>query len=186
MQVDTQDYLNLVEKAGRLCTFDIEATGLAGDYNSVLVVSIKTFGESQIDTFCVTRPGEDRKVVQSAIQRLSEFDCWISYYGKGFDVPMLQARALKHDISPLIKKHHVDMFFQLVSKVKTSRKSQAHFLRWLGTPEQKMDMSPEEWNQVLSNPKEAIKKMIQRCESDVKGLEGLYKRTKHLIGNVTR
>jgi uncharacterized protein YprB with RNaseH-like and TPR domain len=186
LQVDAQDYLRLVEESGRLCTFDIEATGLAGDYNSVLVVSIKPFGESKIDTFSVEKPGADKQVVRDAIERLGEFDCWISYYGKGFDVPMLQARALLNKLKPLVKKHHIDMFFQLVSKVKTSRKSQAHFLRWLGTPEQKMDISPEAWNLVLSNPKEALKEMVARCESDVRGLESLYTRTKHLIANVTR
>ena len=186
MQLDAQTFLQLVKESGRLCTFDIEATGLAGDYNSVLVVSIKQFDNPKITTFHVDRPGKDREVVRDAISELSRYACWISYYGKGFDVPMLQARALKHRLPPLEKQCHIDMFFQLVSKVKTSRKSQAHFLRWLGTPEQKMDMSPEEWNQVLSNPKTAIKKMISRCESDVVGLEGLFRRTEHLIGNITR
>lgn len=186
MQLDTTDFLRLVKEAGRLCTFDIEATGLAGDYNSVLVTSIKPWGVDKITTFFIDRPGKDREVVRDTLAELQRYDCWISYYGKGFDVPMLQARALKHRLPPLVKKPHVDMFFQLVSKVKTSRKSQAHFLRWLGTPEQKMDMSPEEWNEVLSNPKRAIAKMKARCESDVRGLEGLFKRTEHLILNVTR
>lgn len=186
MQLDAQLFLDLVQTSGRLCTFDIEATGLSGDYNSVLVVSIKEFGQPTIKTFRVTRPGEDKQVVESAIAELSKYACWISYYGKGFDVPMLQARALLHRLPALEKKCHVDMFFQLVSKVKTARKSQAHFLRWLGTPEQKMDMSPQEWNDVLSNPRKAIKRMVERCESDVVGLEGLYKRTRHLIANVTK
>jgi uncharacterized protein YprB with RNaseH-like and TPR domain len=152
----------------------------------VLVVSVKQYGNSSITTFAVDRPGEDRKVVKAAIEELGKYDCWISYYGKGFDVPMLQARALLHRLPPLVKQCHVDMFFQLVSKVKTARKSQAHFLRWLGTPEQKMDMSPQEWNDVLANPKVAIKKMRSRCESDVVGLEGLFDRAGHLILNVTR
>lgn len=186
MQLDHRLFLQMAKDSGRLCTFDIEATGLSGDYNSVLVVSIKEFGQPKVKTFAVSRPGEDKQVVRDAIEELSKYACWISYYGKGFDVPMLQARALLHRLPPLEKQCHVDMFFQLVSKVKTARKSQAHFLRWLGTPEQKMDMSPQEWNDVLSNPKQAIKKMIARCESDVVGLEGLFKRTEHLILNVTK
>lgn len=186
MQVDTQTYLRLVEDSGRLCFFDIEATGLAGDYNSVLVTSIKPWGSDEITTFCVDRPGEDKQVIRDTIKELDKYDCWCTFYGKGFDVPMLQARALGNRLSPLIKKHHIDLFFQLSSHVKTSRRSQAHFLRWLGTPEKKMDMSPSEWNKVLANPTQALPRMVKRCESDVKGLNGLYNRVKHLIGNVTR
>lgn len=186
MQLDAQLFLEMAKDSGRLCTFDIEATGLSGDYNSVLVTSIKRYGDSKITTFCVDTPGKDREVVRDTIEELGKYACWISYYGKGFDVPMLQARALLHRLPPLEKQCHVDMFFQLVSKVKTARKSQAHFLRWLGTPEQKMDMSPQEWNDVLASPKTAIKKMKARCESDVIGLEGLFNRTQHLILNVTR
>ena len=32
--VDVQEYLDLVEGAGKLVFFDIESTGLRGDYNS--------------------------------------------------------------------------------------------------------------------------------------------------------
>lgn len=184
MQIDPQVYLNLVETAGKIAFFDIEATGLAGDYNSVLVVSIKPYGSDKIITHSVDKPGKDSQVVRRAIDHLSEFDCWVSFYGKGFDVPMLQARALKHSLSPLIKKHHLDLFFLLSSHVKTSRRSQAHFLRWLGVPEKKMDMDPEEWNKVLADPKEAIHTMKERCESDVRGLEALYKRVRHLARDI--
>lgn len=184
MNVDPQVYLDLVEKAQKLCFFDIEATGLAGDYNSVLVVSIKPFGSTRIITHAVDQPGRDSKVVRRAIQDLAEFDCWVSYYGKGFDVPMLQARALKHRQKPLVKKHHLDLFFLLSSHVKTSRRSQAHFLRWLKVPEKKMDMDPEEWNNVLANPGKALKTMKQRCESDVNGLNALYTRVRHLAREI--
>lgn len=186
MQIDAQQYLRLVEETGRLCFFDIEASGLAGDYNSVLVTSIKPWGSDEVSTRSVITPGEDKQVIKDTIEELSEFDCWCSFYGKGFDVPMLQARALKWRIKPLVKKHHIDLFFQLSSHVKTSRRSQAHFLRWLGVREKKMDMSPDEWNKVLAHPEIHMPKMRRRCESDVKGLNGLYNRTNHLIGNITR
>lgn len=184
MQIETQTYLDLVEQTGKLACFDIEATGLAGDYNSVLVVSIKPYGSDKIITHCVDRPGKDSQLVRRAIDNLQEYDCWVSFYGKGFDVPMLQARALKHALPHLVKRRHLDLFFLLSSAVKTSRKSQAHFLRWLGTPEKKMDMDPEEWNKVLADPKEAIATMKERCESDVKGLEALYKRVRHLARDI--
>ena len=48
MQVNVQNYLDLLEQTGQLCFFDIEATGLRGDYNSVLVASIKPYNKEPI------------------------------------------------------------------------------------------------------------------------------------------
>jgi uncharacterized protein YprB with RNaseH-like and TPR domain len=44
MKIDVQRYLDLVEQANSLLFLDIEATGLKGDYNSVLCVSLKPYG----------------------------------------------------------------------------------------------------------------------------------------------
>ena len=63
MQLDTQEFLTLAEQANKLCFWDIEATGLRGDYNSVLVCSIKPFKSKPI-TFVVKQPGNDQKLVR--------------------------------------------------------------------------------------------------------------------------
>lgn len=42
------------------------------------------------------------------------------------------------------------------------------------------------WNQVLTNPKEAMKVMKERCESDAVGLMGLYQQVKHLAQDIKR
>jgi hypothetical protein len=48
-----------------------------------------------------------------------------------------------------------------------------------------MDMAPEEWNEVISDQK-AMKRMVARCESDVRGLQGMYEQTKHLVKEIKR
>jgi hypothetical protein len=42
------------------------------------------------------------------------------------------------------------------------------------------------WNRVLAWPKAYLPTMVERCESDVTGLEALYDATKHLIREVKR
>ena len=88
MQIDTQRFLDYVEQTGKLCFYDIEATGLRGDYNSVLCVSIKPWG-GDVTTFTIKQPGNDQKVVRQAAELLAEYDCWAGYYSKGFDKPIL-------------------------------------------------------------------------------------------------
>ena len=62
MQIEASDYLRLVEKSNTLAFFDIEATGLRGDYNSVLVASIKPYN-SKPYSFVVKQPGNDSRIV---------------------------------------------------------------------------------------------------------------------------
>lgn len=198
MQLDAQVFLNLAEQAKRLCSFDIEATGLRGDYNSILCVSIRPYrGEAK--TFSITRPGQDKHVVHAAAEMLREMDCWISYYGKGFDFPMINTRLLKWGLKPLERKPHIDMYYTLKSNLLTARRSQAHLLDWLRIDQtgestdrdnrdtvHKMSVSADEWNRVLADPARGMRTMVKRCESDTLGLQSLYMRTKHLIKDITR
>jgi uncharacterized protein YprB with RNaseH-like and TPR domain len=183
--LEAKDYLRLLEESNRIAFVDIEATGLRGDYNSTLVVSIKPYNGA-VSSFHVAQPGNDQKLVRVVKDALEQFDCWVTYYGKGFDIPFLNTRLLRWKRPPIEKRHHIDLYFTLKYNLLTARKSQAHLLRFLDTPEQKMDMSPEEWNKVLADPEKFMPKMIKRCESDVEGLQGLYEKTKHLVRDVKK
>lgn len=185
IQLDAQTFLNLVEKSGKLAIFDIEATGLKGDYNGVLCVSVKPYGKKPI-LFTVNKPGDDHAVVVAAKAALSEYDCWVSYYGKGFDVKMLNTRLLMHGEKPLPRTHHVDLYWHLREHTNTSRRSQAHLLRFFKLKEKKMDMDPDTWNRVLADPAKELRLMEKRCASDTAGLEALYRRTRHIIKEVSR
>jgi len=135
-------------------------------------------------SFSIKQAGNDQRVVREAKILLEKFDAWVTYYGKGFDIPMLNTRLLRWGQDPIAKRPHVDMYYSLKANILTARRSQGHLLSWLMTPEQKMSVSAEAWNEVLTSPRKAIGKMIERCESDVAGLESLYQRTKHLIREI--
>jgi hypothetical protein len=195
MKVDVQRFLRLTENAGTIACFDIEATGLRGDYNSILCVSIKPFGEKPY-TLAVTKAGEDKKLVKLIREDMKRYDCFVGYYSKGFDWKMLNTRLLQHGLEPLVPKPHIDMYYVLKYHLNTSRRSQGHLLNWLqiettpdeagavGDVAEKMSVSAEVWNKILANPKKEMPKMIRRCESDAAGLEALYRRTNHLIRDI--
>jgi uncharacterized protein YprB with RNaseH-like and TPR domain len=184
MQIDPQQYIKLIEDANQLCFFDIEASGLRGDYNSVYVVSILPYLDEKPYSFFIKQAGNDQKVVKDAKDALSRYSCWCGYYSKGFDKPMLNTRLLKWGQEPLPPRHHIDMYFSLKANLLTARKSQGHLLSWLGTPEQKMSVSADAWSEMPFKMDEHLPVMIDRCESDVMGLRDLYNRTKHLIKDI--
>ena len=184
MKIEAQDFLRLCENNHSLAFLDIEATNLKADYGSALVVSIKPYNQTAI-TFSVLQPGNDQKIVRQASELLAEYDCWVTYYGKGFDVPFLNTRLLKWGYKPIPKRPHLDLYFSIQPKLLMSRKSQAQLLGFLQTYEQKMGLSPNVWTDVLHDPK-AMKIMIARCESDVKGLQAGYDKVKHLVAEIKR
>lgn len=184
-QIEAQRLLRLVESQATLVTWDIEAMGLKGDYGSILCVSLKPFGKKPI-SYSVSKPGQDRDLVATVSEELKKYDVWMTYYGKGFDVPMLRTRLLKHQLPDLEPRLHVDMFFNLKFAILTARKSQGHLLSWLRLPEKKMTVSADDWARVASDPKGVMPIMIKRCESDTEGLEALYKRTKQIIREIKR
>ena len=183
MQINEQDFLDMAEEGNKLLFVDIEATGLKGDYNSVLVVSALAYQDKKAVSFVVKQPGNDQRIVREAKEYLETFAGWVTYYGKGFDIPMLNTRLLRWGIHPIKKRAHIDLYFSLKYNILAARKSQAHLLRFLDCDEQKMDMSPSDWCTVIETGN--LKKMTERCESDCAGLRSLYKKTRHLIRSIS-
>lgn len=186
MQLESKDFLRLAENAGTLMFFDIESKGFQGDYGSVICISTKLYAQDPETIVLRSGRESDKRIVLMAKEKLEEADCWVSYYGKGFDIPMLNTRLLYHGYDPIEKKPHLDLYWALRSRLNTSRRSQGHLLSWLNLPEEKMSVSAAVWSELNANFRDNIGTLVARCESDTKGLEALYERTKHLVVNITR
>ena len=185
MQIEAQKFLDLVEAADKLAFFDIEATGLSGDYNSILVVSVLPVLGKPV-SFSVKQPGNDQKVVREAKEFIASFDCVCGYYSKGFDWKMMNTRLLKWGQDPLPSRHHIDMFYTLKYQLNMSRKSQMQVAGFLRVDEQKMGVSPNVWSEIVAEPLTHMPTMIARCESDVESLRDIYFKTRHLIHDIKR
>jgi hypothetical protein len=185
MNLNAQDYLDLVESGKRICFFDIESTGFKGDYNSTLVVSVKPF-DGKPKSFVVNQVGSDIGIVLAAKKELESYHCWVSYYGKGFDIPFLNTRLLRYGKMPIEQRHHLDLYFSLKYNLATSRKGLGHMARWLlDNNDQKMDVGPQIWAEIAHKPGN-LKLMRTRCESDCAVLEQLYNKTRHLVKEIKR
>lgn len=183
VKVETNKYLRLIEDANKLVFFDIEASGLNADYNSTLCVSFKPY-RSDPFTVSIKQMGNDQRVVRETKEILESFDCWVTYYGKGFDYLFLNTRLLKWGYDPIQPRHHIDMYYVLKAHTKMGRRSQEAYLDFLGTEERKMKVSQNVWSEMGFKLDKHMPTMIERCESDVRGLQNLYDRTKHLIRDI--
>jgi len=183
--IETQELLKLLEETGRLCFWDLESSGTNGDYNSILVGSVKPYG-GKVTTFQVGTPGNDKKLVRDLAEHLEGFSAWCGFYSKGFDIKMLRTRMLVHGLTDIQLRPHLDLYYIMKYATNTSRRSQAHLLELLNTPQKKMTVSANVWAEVSADPRKHMKTLVSRCESDVEGLEALYIKTRHLIKDLKR
>ena len=185
MQIDPQYYLDLAEKTSDMVFFDIESSGgFNADYGSTLVVSVKPYGQKPY-SFPIKQVGNDQKVVREAKECLESFGSWVSYYGKGFDVPFLNTRLLKWGLQPIETRPHIDMFFVLKHHTKMSRKGLASFASFLELEDLKMGVSQNVWSEAAWKASH-MKTIVKRCEQDCITLEQLYNKTRHIIKDIKR
>lgn len=185
MQVDVQDFLRLVETASTLFCWDTETAGRDMDYGGVYTVAIKPYGKAPV--LISRRKGQsDKYLVRDAADYLNEADCWVTYYGKGFDVGVMNTRLLRWCLPPLESKLHIDLYFSIQPKIRLGSKSQASLLAFLGTDQQKMSVPPTAWSDVNEDFEKNIAILGARCISDAVGLEAGYDKTKHLIKDIKR
>ena len=191
MNLDTQQFLRLVEANHTLHFIDTESQGREGDYGRMYVVSSKPYGKSSV-TLSLGENLCDRGLMRDAKVLLEQAAAWVTFYGKGHDVPLINTRLIRWGYKPLEPRPHIDLYYQLKYKLKTGRKSQAHLLEFLEDtmrvmgiePQHKMTVSPNTWSDLPTRFSRNIKILRDRCASDVAGLEALYRVTSHLIRDV--
>lgn len=83
--------------------FDLETTGLNGGAGTLAFLvgfgSFETDGSFVTRQYVLTRPGDERPMLQAVAERLSTVGALVSFNGKSFDAPLLETRFLFHRLS---------------------------------------------------------------------------------------
>lgn len=174
MKVEVEQFLRLAEKANTILFFDLETQGLTADYGRILVYSRKF----NADKKCVTVTGSERTILRAMREDFEKADLLVGYNSRLFDVTYANTRLLEIGKPPLPKKHHLDMYFALKAKLRTTSKAMGSVGSLLGLEEDKMKVPAKEWRN------KNLPVLIERCESDVILLQELYVKTKHLIQTI--
>ena len=98
------------------CLFlDTETTGLAGGSGTVaFLVGLARFvdGALQVEQFFARDFDEEPALLHLVRQRLREYEVWVSYNGKTFDVPLLNQRLVFHRLErELLPWEHIDLLY---------------------------------------------------------------------------
>ncbi|QUH26002.1 ribonuclease H-like domain-containing protein [Serpentinicella alkaliphila] len=99
-----------------VCIFDIETTGLNRNKDKVILIGYLFFDNKKpvIKQLFAEKQDEELNILQRFNQEINDFDLLITFNGKNFDIPFLQARFDKHTIGHSLQLiDHIDIFKHL-------------------------------------------------------------------------
>jgi uncharacterized protein YprB with RNaseH-like and TPR domain len=177
---------------GKCGFFDIETSGLQGDFNFMYSWYIKTANIEEYRHAAITaeeiRNGTlDRRIVQELIQALPEYKKIFGFYSTKFDMPMSRTRALYHglDFVPYGLIIHKDVYYlaKRVLKIHSTRlESVSDLLQIKG----KTHLDPRTWVMANAGNKEALDYIAEHNKADVILLEKVYKKLMEYEGRTRR
>jgi hypothetical protein len=123
----------------------------------------------------------DKRLVKEFYDVLVSADIWVTYYGKGFDVPYFQAKLLEHGLPYLPNTPHVDLYFTVKSNLAISRKSLANVSWFLRLEAKKTPVDGRSWKRAMAGHAPSIRYVIDHCKADVLVLEEAYMKLRPLV-----
>jgi uncharacterized protein YprB with RNaseH-like and TPR domain len=170
-----------------LAVWDLETTGLKGDFGRLLCGSILSYPSGKIKTFRIdhVNGGSPNKDGPLAVAIRDEIERhWISagYFSKGFDFSMLNTRLVVAGERKIESHLHIDpiWFYKGWRGLSMRSSSLATVAKVLGFEETKMDVPDTIWQEARYGNQEALDVLQERCESDCKLT---LKVIKHALGN---
>lgn len=179
-----------------IACFDLETSNLSADYGIVLCGVIKSVhnGKPTILRWDEQRsfkkkPWDDKELIVSIREELEKHDIIVSYNGKRFDVPFLNARLLHYGERTLKPMKHVDLYYITRWKFNISRNSLDNLSQFLDIEDRKTKIDGNLWVRALVGAgkpkgKKAMDYIIDHCIKDVLVLEECYMKVKDLINYI--
>jgi len=171
---------NKVSSNCKTMLWDIESSNLNAPFATILCMGYKLLNAKKtnvvsIDDFPLFKkdPTNDKELLKVMSKILSEADLWVTHYGGGFDVPMVNTRLISHGLKPLPPIKNIDTWRIAKYKMRMhSNRLQAisEFLE-VGN---KTPIKPRTWLKAMAGDKTALKYIKAHAIMDVKVLEQVY------------
>lgn len=172
----------------KILAFDLESTHLKADFGTLLCVGYRWLHEKKVHCLAITdydsfknNATDDRKLLVDFIKVLDEADIIVTYYGKCFDWPYLQAKSLEYGMGPLPTIPHVDLYFTVKSNMCISRKSLANVSEYLCLDAKKTPVLGRVWKRAMTGHHGSIKYIVRHCIADIELLVELYEKLRPLV-----
>src|SRR5712664_3569620 len=134
----------MINNKPAILLFDIESTHLKADWATILCIGWKWYEDEKVNVPSLMDyvgwkkdVTDDSKLLKDFHKILNEADMLVTYFGKGFDMKMLQSKFLEIGLPVLPNTPHVDLFFTVKANMTLTRKSLDNVSRYLSLENEK-------------------------------------------------
>ena len=171
----------------RIAAVDLETTDLSAMMGTLLCASFqpiipREFGAPEPYTIHMTygkkalkSANPDKELAAQVRDEIERYDLIVTWNGKMFDVPFLNARLLKHGERNVRPRFHSDlMYYAGYSSNRIGSKKLVNVQKFLDLKEAKTDIDWDVWKLAQRGDDVALAQVIEHCEADVKVLAEVY------------
>lgn len=180
----------------KIVAFDIETTDLKALMGRILCASFYEIGVPDAVPYTMRadeRPYkgkdriDDRALCVALRDELEKYNAVVTWNGKLFDVPFLNARLAKAGERPFKAQFHIDaMYYARGVGLRIGSSKLVNVQKFFGLGEEKTEISWEQWQRAAGGDRAAMDEVVHHCEQDVKVLAQAYWRLLPQIANVHR
>lgn len=146
----------------------------------VLCWSAQWYGSDEI-FFDSVHHSSPRKMLQGIHKLLDEADCVIHYNGKKFDIPVLNAEFLKHDIKPPAPYRQIDLYQVVKATFRLPSNKLDYVLQHVDMPGKEPNEGMELWKGCMDGKDSSWADMRRYNTGDTARLGPLYERLRPWI-----
>lgn len=129
----------------------------------------------------------DRDLVASYADALKQYDILVSWNGKLFDQPVLQARLAFHGLPRLDLNMHIDLMYYATGQfMRMGRKSLQSVSEYFEVSNQKTPLRVRQWDGAMAGKPEEYAKIVEHCDADVLVLRDVFPVLKRHVRNIHR
>jgi uncharacterized protein YprB with RNaseH-like and TPR domain len=182
-----------MKRNASILLFDIESTSLFANVGYCLCIGYKWVGHKRTKIISIhnspgykDNPTDDLYLIKEFSRVIESADLAVSWYGKRFDEPFLQTRALIHQQKPLVFPTHLDLWETARYKLKMSSNrldtvTKSLFFDDHKLQEFKTPLIGLDWMRAAAGIRKSLDKVIKHCLVDVDILGSTFNRMKPFI-----
>lgn len=183
-----KQFIDLDNPELRIGFLDIETHDLQANFGYMIAWCIKPLGsaseeiENDVITIADIKAAQeslknevDSRIVKSLVEKLSEYDLIVTYYGSRFDVKYIRTRAIKDKLPvPLYGELiHWDLYFVARNRLKLSSNRLGEVARLFGV-NTKTYLDGDHWTHGPLGNMESMKYILEHNKQDVITLEKVF------------
>ena len=169
----------------KVVILDIETTSLQGDAGIIIGAGLQSdLGRSEY--LEAGRTSEERSLLVELVKRLESFDVIVTWNGRGFDLPFLTTRLMKHGLDPksVLRKSHIDLADVVKNRLRLTFTYLDHVCNFLQIERKKGPMGmdvPHLYVRALEGDRKALSAIREHCLDDLRATRQVFLKLKPLL-----